>query len=114
MDSWDPAFLEALAAEGIEAIVFDHSGLGLSSGERTYNPMDMVDDLLDLTEALGLRRCAIGGWSLGGMVAQAALTQLPAAPSHLVLLGTAPPGPSVRLSDPLFYDLVVRDEETGT
>ena len=33
MDSWDPAFLDALAAEGLRVITFDYSGLGLSTGD---------------------------------------------------------------------------------
>ncbi|MBP0495099.1 alpha/beta fold hydrolase [Pararoseomonas indoligenes] len=110
MDSWDPAFLDALAGHGIRVIVFDHSGLGLSTGERSYNPLEMVEDLRDLSGALGLGPVAVGGWSLGGMVAQAALARIPALLSHVVLIGTAPPGPSARQAEQLFYDIATKPE----
>lgn len=54
MDVWDPAFLDALAAEGLRAITFDYSGLGLSTGTRSYNPLDLARDAHELIEALDL------------------------------------------------------------
>ena len=50
MDVWDPAFLDALAANGLRAIVFDYSGLGHSTGERNMNPLVMAQDARDLIE----------------------------------------------------------------
>jgi pimeloyl-ACP methyl ester carboxylesterase len=104
MDVWDPAFLDALAGQGFRVITFDYTGLGLSTGEPTYNPVAMARDIEDLITGLGLGRAVVGGWSLGGMVAQAALARVPHLISHLVLIGTVPPGPAVRLSEQLFYD----------
>lgn len=104
MDAWDPAFLDALAAHGLRVITFDYTGIGLSTGTPTYNPIEMVQDPRDLTEALELRDVVIGGWSLGGMVAQAMLALHPQRLSHAVLIGTVPPGPNVKPAEQLFYD----------
>ena len=109
MDLWDPAFLEALVGQGFQVIVFDYSGLGLSDGTPTYNPVEMAADPRDLIAGLGLRDVVLGGWSLGGMAAQAALTLYPDRISHLALLGTTPPGDLVKLAEQLFYDLAGKD-----
>lgn len=111
MASWDPAFLDALARQGCRVILFDPAGLGYSGGRRRYNPIEMVDDLRDLLDGLGLERVALLGWSLGGLVAQAALLTLGARLSHLALIGTAPPGPSRAAAQQLYFDLAAAPEE---
>jgi pimeloyl-ACP methyl ester carboxylesterase len=110
LDLWDPAFLDALAAHDFRVITFDYTGLGLSTGTPTYNPIEMAADVRDLITALDLKDVVLGGWSLGGMAAQAALTLYPRAITHLVLLGTTPPGPLVKPAEQLFYDLAGKDE----
>ncbi|OON59351.1 alpha/beta hydrolase [Massilia sp. KIM] len=109
MDSWDPLFLDSLAARGLQVIVFDYSGLGLSSGEPTYNPASLARDAIDLIAALGLERVVIGGWSVGGIAAQIVLAQSPQLVSHAVLIATTPPGPLARSGEQLFYTLAKRD-----
>jgi pimeloyl-ACP methyl ester carboxylesterase len=103
LDTWDPAFLDALAAS-FRVITFDYSGLGRSTGERTYDPASLARDARDLVQALDLRDVVIGGWSIGGMAAQIALTTFPDRITHAVLIGTTPPGPSVAPAEQLFYD----------
>ena len=44
MDSWDPAFLDALAAS-FTVVIFDYTGLGLSTGEPSYRRADMARDM---------------------------------------------------------------------
>jgi pimeloyl-ACP methyl ester carboxylesterase len=105
LDTWDPAFLDALAAQGFDVIIFDYSGLGLSSGERTYNPLQMSQDVVDLLDALELPQVVLGGWSIGGLVAQVVLAKAPQRLSHLVLVGTNPPGELPKMAEQLFYDL---------
>ncbi|MGE6781835.1 alpha/beta fold hydrolase [Ensifer adhaerens] len=112
MDLWDPGFLDALAAHGFRVITFDYSGLGLSTGTPTYNPIEMTADPRDLIAALNLEGVVLGGWSLGGMVAQATLALHPNAIGHLALLGTTPPGDLVKLAEQLFYDLAGRETYT--
>lgn len=104
MDLWDPAFLDALAAQGLRVIVFDYTGLGLSTGNPTYNPFEMVKDPCDLIEALDLKDVVIGGWSLGGLVAQVALALHTKHFTHATLIGTTPPVSWVKPSEQLFYD----------
>jgi len=77
LDVWDPAFLDALAARGFRVITFDYSGLGLSTGNRDYNPVALARDAHDLIEALGLKPVVIGGWSLGGLAAQVVVAMFP-------------------------------------
>lgn len=104
LDTWDPAFLDALAARGFRVVTFDYSGLGLSSGQPTYNPFEMAHDPIDLADALGLKKFVIGGWSIGGLAAQVAFFQNPERISQVVLIGTTPPGPAAKLAEQLFYD----------
>lgn len=111
MDSWDPAFLDALATLGFKVHVFDYSGLGLSGGERSYDPATLARDVLDLIGALGLERLVLGGWSLGGVAAQLVFLQAPQLLSHLLLLGTTPPGELVQTGEALFYQLARRDND---
>ena len=109
MDSWDPAFLDALAGHGFRVITFDYSGLGLSTGTPTYNPVEMAKDPRDLIVALGLTDVVLGGWSLGGLAAQAVLALYPDNISRVVLLGTNPPGPHVKPAEQLFYDIAGKE-----
>jgi pimeloyl-ACP methyl ester carboxylesterase len=108
MDSWDPAFLDALAAQGLEVVIFDYSGLGLSTGTPTYNPASLAKDALDLIAALGLKRVVIGGWSVGGIAAQIVFAQTQSLVSHVVLIATTPPGTLVKTGEPLFFELAKR------
>lgn len=112
LDLWDPAFLDALVKHGFRVITFDYTGLGLSSGTPTYNPIGMAADVRDMIKVLELDKVVVLGWSLGGMAAQAALMLFPQAITHLVLLGTTPPGPLVKLAEPLFYDLAGKTENS--
>jgi pimeloyl-ACP methyl ester carboxylesterase len=109
MDKWDPAFLDALANSGFRVITFDYSGLGLSTGTATYNPIEMAGDVRDLIAGLGLEEAVIGGWSLGGLVAQSALALYPQHITHVVLIGTGPAGPMVKSPEQLFYDVASRE-----
>ena len=111
LDAWDPLFLDTLAAKGFQVITFDYSGLGLSTGERTLNPFAWAQDAKDLIDALGLKSVVLAGWSLGGIAAQAALTLFADQISHLILIGTTPPGPIVKLAEPLFYEVAGREND---
>ncbi|SEN49905.1 Pimeloyl-ACP methyl ester carboxylesterase [Duganella sp. CF517] len=104
MDVWDPAFLDALAAQGFQVITFDYSGIGQSSGEKSMHPATLAADANDLIVALGLENVVISGWSLGGMAAQIAIAMYPERISHAVLIGTTPPGPNVKPAEQLFFD----------
>lgn len=111
MDSWDPLFLDSLAAPGFSVTIFDYSGLGASTGEPTYQPASLARDAIDLMDALGLERAVVGGWSVGGIAAQLVMAQVPQRVSHLVLIATTPPGQLVKTGEPLFYRLAGREND---
>jgi pimeloyl-ACP methyl ester carboxylesterase len=104
LDLWDPAFLDGLAAQGFKVVTFDYTGLGQSTGEKTYNPVSLARDAKDLIDALGLKNVVIGGWSIGGVAAQMFLAMFGGDVSHVVLLATTPPGTLVKMGEQLFYD----------
>ena len=92
MDTWDPLFLDSLVEQGFQVTIFDYSGLGQSTGERTYHPASLAKDAIDLIVALELGKAVIGGWSVGGMAAQIVLAKAPQLVTHAVLIATTPPG----------------------
>src|SRR3954463_2773360 len=104
MDYWDPAFLDALVDNDFQVVTFDYSGLGLSTGEKTYDAGSLAKDAGDLIEALDLDDVVMSGWSLGGIAAQVALALFPDRISHAVLLATTPPGQLVKQAEQLFFD----------
>src|SRR5262245_17250666 len=108
MDSWDPAFLDGLASHGFQVIIFDYSGIGLSTGERTYSPPSLAKDAIELIGALGLQKVVIAGWSIGGIAAQIVFAMASAKVSHVVLLATTPPGELVKLGEQLFFELAAK------
>src|SRR3954463_15459047 len=50
MDYWDPAFLDGLVDNDFRVITFDYSGLGHSTGEKTYDAISLAKDAGDLIE----------------------------------------------------------------
>jgi pimeloyl-ACP methyl ester carboxylesterase len=112
MDTWAPSFVNALAAHH-RVIVFDNAGVGETAplpGPLTVT--GMADQTSALISTLRLRRPAVLGWSMGGMVAQALAVRHPGQVGHLVLAATqagngrslpVPPAASAALNstDPL-------------
>jgi pimeloyl-ACP methyl ester carboxylesterase len=90
MDNWAPSFVDALAARH-QVVVFDNAGIGQTApvGSPLTIPA-MADQTSALITALRLRRPAVLGWSLGGMVAQALAAAHPAQVGRLILAATQP------------------------
>lgn len=109
MDSWDPLFLDLLARD-FTVTVFDYSGLGLSTGQPSYARTDMARDVDDLVSGLGLGPVIIGGWSIGGIAAQVFAALHPAKVSHVLAIGTMPPGLMIKQSEPLFLQTAFKPE----
>lgn len=107
LDSWDPAFLDALA-RSFNVITFDYSGLGRSTGHASYDPRSLANDAKDLADALKLDTIIIGGWSLGGLAAQTLAAIHSSRVSHAVLIGTGPPGPVEHPPEQLFYETALK------
>ncbi|WP_134681858.1 alpha/beta fold hydrolase [Paracoccus ravus] len=113
LDSWDPDFLDALARD-FRVITFDYSGLGQSTGNPSYQAEALAADAIDLADSLGLGTFVIGGWSLGGIGAQVLAAQHPERVSHVVLIGTSPPGPLDPPSEPIFLERALKPENDLT
>jgi pimeloyl-ACP methyl ester carboxylesterase len=116
LDTWDPAFLDALAST-YNVITVDYSGIGLSTGECTSDVYEMAKDVKDVAQALRLTKIIMAGWSLGGMVAQVVITQYPDLVSHAILIGTSPPIKSTGVSEKLFWERALKpvtDLDDGT
>jgi len=90
MDSWQPSFVDALAAHR-RVITFDNEGIRRTTlGRGTLSIRRMADDTASLIRALKLRRADVLGWSMGGMIAQSLARRHPKLLRRLVLCATAP------------------------
>jgi pimeloyl-ACP methyl ester carboxylesterase len=91
LDNWDPAVTDPLAA-GREVILFDNAGVGRSSAEVPPTVAAMARHPMAFLEALGIGRCDVLGYSLGGMVALQMVQDRPSIFRRMILVGTAPRG----------------------
>jgi pimeloyl-ACP methyl ester carboxylesterase len=91
LDNWDPALTDALAAER-EIILVDYPGVGASTGEPSGTIADLARRIIAFTDALGLDRIYLLGFSIGGFVAQEIALVRPALVRRLVLAATGPKG----------------------
>src|SRR5882757_1790076 len=91
IDNWDPAFVDALAAER-EVILVDYAGVGGSSGATPNTVEEMAHNTLAFLDALELDRYDLLGFSLGGFIAQEVALLRPWQLRRLILAGTAPRG----------------------
>ena len=91
LDNWDPAVTDPIAANR-EVILFDNAGIGRSSGTVPKNIAGMTDHVFAFLDALGITRCDVLGYSLGGMIAQQMAQSRPSMVRRMVLAGTAPRG----------------------
>ncbi|MEU2228431.1 MULTISPECIES: alpha/beta hydrolase [unclassified Streptomyces] len=91
LDSWDPALVDALAAER-DVIALDNAGVALSTGQVCRSVRDLAVDTLAFMTALDLRRVDLLGHSMGGFTAQELALLRPRAVRRLVLAATAPRG----------------------
>ena len=111
MDSWDPLFLDELA-KNFTVVIFDYTGLGGSTGTPTYDRASLAKDARDLIDFLGFDKVVMGGWSLGGVVAQVFAVTYPDKVSQAVLIGTAPPGHPKVSAEPLFIKTAMNPVNT--
>jgi pimeloyl-ACP methyl ester carboxylesterase len=76
MDDWDPAVIDAIAAER-PVILFDNAGIGLSTGETPDSVKGMADKAAEFIRLLGFTQVDLLGFSLGGYVAQTVTLNYP-------------------------------------
>ena len=91
LDSWDPALVDSIAAER-EVILFDASGVALSTGNVPTTFKEFGRDALTFIDALGLDEVDLFGFSIGGFVAQEVALQRPHLVRRIILAGTGPEG----------------------
>lgn len=91
LDNWDPAVTDALASAR-EVILFDNAGIGRSTGKVPQTVAGMATHTFAFLDGLGLDRCDVLGFSLGGMVAQQMVLERPSIFRRMILVGTAPRG----------------------
>jgi pimeloyl-ACP methyl ester carboxylesterase len=91
MGSWDPTFLDGLAAGHHRVVLLDNEGVGRTTalpGRLTIRRMG--DTVAGLIKRLKLKRPDVVGWSMGGMIAQSFAVRHPKLLRRLVLMATAP------------------------
>src|SRR6266852_2539018 len=76
LDNWDPAVTDLLAS-GREVLLFDNAGVGRSNGTVPQTVAAMAHHALAFLRGLQLDGCDVLGYSLGGMVAQQMVLELP-------------------------------------
>ena len=91
LDNWDPAVTDPLACDR-EVILFDNAGVGRSSGAVPLTVAGMAKHVLAFLDAVGVTRCDVLGFSLGGMIAQQLARDRPSIVRRMILVGTAPRG----------------------
>jgi pimeloyl-ACP methyl ester carboxylesterase len=91
LDNWDPLLIDTIA-QRCEVILFDNTGVGLSSGTVPRTVTAMARDAIAFVDALGLGEVDLLGYSLGGMIAQEVALLRPRLVRRLVLAGTGPRG----------------------
>lgn len=89
MDAWDPAVVDALAADR-PVIVFNNAGVGTSTGSTPDTVEQMAVDAETFINALGLREVDLLGFSLGGFLAQLMGPRGKVKVRKMILVGTAP------------------------
>ncbi|KAL7933156.1 Alpha/Beta hydrolase protein [Trichoderma chlorosporum] len=92
MDFWDPTLINGLA-EKRPVILFDQAGVGRSSGTIPTTYQGWADCQINLTNALGINRYDVAGFSMGGLSAQLVALAVPHQIRKLVLMGTTAAAP---------------------
>ncbi len=114
LDTWDPALLDALAAER-ELILVNNRGVSSTSGTTPATIVEMARDLLAFTDMLGLTGIDLLGFSLGGFVAQDVALIRPDLVRRLILAATGPQGgPNMHGWRKDIADAVRKDEPGAT
>src|SRR3954464_4988906 len=91
MGSWDPTFLDALAAGGHRIVLLDNEGVGRTTSLRgSLTIRRMGDTTAGLIKRLKLKRPDVAGWSMGGMIAQSLAVRHAKSVRRLMLMATAP------------------------
>ncbi|MBW8244797.1 alpha/beta hydrolase [Muricauda oceani] len=103
LDTWDPLFLSSMA-EHFKVIIFDYPEIGYSTGKFPKDITGLAKILHDIIQELGLNEVVLAGWSFGGFVVQAAALEYEGLASHLILIGSNPPGKNPHTFESIFLE----------
>jgi len=93
LDNWDPALVDALAAER-RVVAFDNAGVGATSGTTPSTVEAMAHDAIAFLDAMDFQQIDLLGFSIGSFVAQEIALIRPDLLRRLVLASAAPQGAS--------------------
>jgi pimeloyl-ACP methyl ester carboxylesterase len=113
LDNWDPIIINGLAKER-KVITIDNTGIGNSDGVTPDNVQNMASDAIKVIAALGLSKCDLLGYSLGGFIAQAIAVIRPDLLRKIILVGTAPQGTKALHSFPQLVEKAFQLDRVGT
>ncbi|ANB75902.1 hypothetical protein AYM40_26765 [Paraburkholderia phytofirmans OLGA172] len=91
IDEWDPAVVNGFAKER-RVVLFDNTGVGLSSGDVATSVQQMAENAVDFIAAMHFDKVDLLGFSMGGYIAQTVALTYPSLVEHLILAGTGPGG----------------------
>ncbi|HEV3054711.1 MAG TPA: alpha/beta hydrolase [Solirubrobacteraceae bacterium] len=91
LDNWDPALIEALAAER-RVVTFDNVGVGGTSGVTPNTIEAMAHGAIAFIDAIGFKQVDLLGFSIGSFVAQEIALIRPDLLRRVVLASSAPKG----------------------
>src|SRR3954469_15669775 len=113
MGSWDPTFLDALAAGGHRIVLLDNEGVGRTTRlPGTLTIRRMGDTTAGLIKRLRLKRPDVAGWSMGGLIAQSLAVRHPKSLRRLVLLATAPGDGKAKAGSPAAINALTGPSDT--
>jgi pimeloyl-ACP methyl ester carboxylesterase len=91
LDNWDPALVDALAAER-RVVTFDNVGVGATTGATPNAIEAMAHDAIAFLEAMNFERVDLLGFSIGSFVAQEIALIRADLLRRIVLASSAPQG----------------------
>jgi pimeloyl-ACP methyl ester carboxylesterase len=109
LDNWDPVIINGLA-QGRRVVTIDNAGIGNSGGTTPDNAQDMARIAVGIINALGIDKCDVLGYSLGGFLAQTIAITNPDLFRKIILVGTAPQGAKALYSFPQLVERAFKQQ----
>jgi len=106
MDHWDPAFINPIAKVR-PVILIDNSGVGSSGGEVPESFPGWAENIINVVEALGLKKVDVLGFSMGGFAAQLIALNAPHLVRKLIIAGSGTSqGEGIESGDPQWFTML--------